>query len=366
MTSQIKSLVVQVVGVGLAIGLLYLALRNVDFDGMWRALEVANYWWLVPIAGVMLTAHFLRAWRWRMFLDALPESESSAGGKRVELKTAFYAVMIGYLLNMVIPRLGEVARAANLSSQSGLRFSSVFGTVVVERLLDFVAFLLILMAVAFVLAGSPAADEILFDPLQHRLKIFSLTDLGVVIAVLAAAVALLMWARTHVRSRKGQKTGLLSRLGPILRSFRLGFITLFTSPHRVGIAVTTVSIWFCYFLMLFIPLHMLHMAESYGLGLMTGLVLLGIGSIGFVLPAPGGIGAYHYFVIETFVQIYNVPYDVAAGFAVLTHTAQVVLLTVVGFACVIAQGSSFGSVLKAARDVESNSSNDPILSDGTE
>ena len=108
------------------------------------------------------------------------------------------------------------------------------------------------------------------------------------------------------------------------------------------------------------------MAGDFDLGVSTGFVLLGTGSIGFALPAPGGIGAYHYFVIETFVQIYSVPYDVAAGFAVLTHTAQTIILTIFGFAALLAQGSSFGSILKAAREVEGKSSEDPILDHRTE
>ncbi len=366
MTSKIRGLLIHVLGIGLAVGLLYLALRNVDFGGMWEALETANYWWLIPIAGITLFAHFLRAWRWRMFLDALPDSESSAGGKRVDLKTAFYAVMIGYLLNMVVPRLGEVARTANLASRSGLRFSSVFGTVVVERLLDFATLLLILLAVAFVLIGSPAAEAMVFEPLQARLADLSLTDILAMAAALFAALAAFMWLRRRLASRADGDGGLLSKLAPMLRSFRLGLTTLFRSRHRLGIAVTTVGIWFSYWLMLYLPLHMLHMTEEFGLGVSAGLVLLGIGSIGFVLPAPGGIGTYHYFVIQTFVQIYGLPYDVAAGFAVLTHTAQILLLTIVGFACLLGQGSSFGSILKAARDVDGNSADDPILNDRTE
>ena len=137
-----------------------------------------------------------------------------------------------------------------------------------------------------------------------------------------------------------------------MNSFRAGFVTLFRSPHRVGIAVTTVGIWFFYWMMLYLPLHMLDMAEPYGLGLGASLVMLGIGSIGFVLPAPGGIGTYHYFIIETLVQLFGVPYDVAAGFAVLTHALQLLLLAVVGFACLLAQGSSLSNLMRSVRAAE--------------
>lgn len=366
MNAKTKNILAQVVGVGIALALLYLALRNVDFSRMWDTLRKANYWWLIPLVLITLVAHFFRAWRWRMFLDALPSSESTRGAHRVDLKTAFYAVMIGYLLNLAVPRLGEVARAANLSSQSGLRFSSVFGTVVIERILDFVALVLILVAVGFVLVGSPAAERILFHPLRDRLDSFTSGEILLVLIIVIAGVALLFWLPRFLKSRHGKDGGILTKLKPILRSFRLGLISLFTSPHRIGITVTTVAIWFCYWLMLFLPLYMLDMIGPYGLNATTGLVLLGIGSIGFVLPAPGGIGSFHYFVIETLVQIFAVPYEIAAGFAVLTHAAQTVLLTIVGFACLLLQGSSFGNMLRAAQRVEEDSTDEPTFKARTE
>jgi hypothetical protein len=89
-------------------------------------------------------------------------------------------------------------------------------------------------------------------------------------------------------------------------------------------------------------------------------VLLGIGSLGFVVPAPGGIGAYHYFVIQTLVQIYSVPYEQAAGFAVLTHAAQLILFSVAGFICLLAQGSSLSSMLQIAKDAREESGEDAV------
>lgn len=366
MTRRVRNVVVQLGGIGLAIVLLYLALRNVDFSGMWHALETAEYWWLIPLFASTVIGHFLRAVRWRMLLDALPDSESSVQRAPIGLGNAFAAVMIGYLLNMVIPRIGEVARTANLSSKTGLRFSSVFGTVVVERLLDFVTLLAILGVVAFVLAGSPAADRVLFDPLASRFESLTPGDALIAVLLLALAGGLLFWLPKMLRKREQKAGGLTARVLPVLRSFRIGLVTLFTSPHRLGITLTTVGIWLSYWLMLYLPLYMLDLIQPYNLNALSGLVLLGIGSVGFVLPAPGGIGAYHYFVIETFVQVYGVPYDVAAGFAVLTHTFQVLLTVVVGFGCLIAQGASFSSVLRAARRVEDDSQSAPIFDSRTD
>jgi hypothetical protein len=155
-----------------------------------------------------------------------------------------------------------------------------------------------------------------------------------------------------IRGRGSAK--FLARLAPIIVSFREGFLTLFRSDKRVGIFVTTVGIWFCYWLMLYLPIFMLHMPLD--LGAETAFVLLGIGSLGFVVPAPGGIGAYHYFVIQTLVLLYAVPYDQAAGFAVLTHAAQLILFSVAGFVCLMLQGSSLSSMLQIAREARDETS----------
>ena len=348
MTPRIKNAIVQSVSIVLAVGLTYLALRNVDFSGMWHALLNANYWWLIPIIAAALLSHVLRAWRWRMFIDALPESERVETAPRVSLGLAFNSVMIGYLINNAVPRLGEFARAANISSQARWRFSSIFGTVVVERVLDMASLILILIVVGVVVGGSPAGEAVFFGPLRARFDSVGAFEIGILVAVLAVFVVVLVWLPSFLK-RNGGSSKLLKRLGPMINSFRVGFLTLFKSKKRVGIFVTTVVMWFCYWLMLYMPFHMLHMAQPWGLGGEAALVLLGIGSLGFVIPAPGGIGAYHYFVIQTLVLLYAVPYDQAASFAVLTHAAQLVLFGVGGFICLLAQGSSLSSMMQIAR-----------------
>ena len=344
----VKNTIAQTVGILLAAGLTYLALRNVDFSGMWQALRDANYWWLFPIISAALFSHFLRAWRWRMFIDALPESQRVDAAPRVTLALAFNSVMIGYMINNAVPRLGEFARAANISSQARWRFSSIFGTVVIERVLDLASLILILVAVGVVVAGSEEAEVVFFGPLRSRFDSVGILEITVLAAILAAFVIGLIWL-PKLLGRNSGSSKLLKRLVPMIDSFRVGFLTLFKSKKRLGIFVTTVTIWFCYWLMLYLPFHMLHMAQPFGLGSEAALVLLGIGSIGFVVPAPGGIGAYHYFVIQTLVLLYAVPYDQAASYAVLTHAAQLVLFGIGGFICLLAQGSSLSSMMQIAR-----------------
>ncbi|MEO1076228.1 MAG: lysylphosphatidylglycerol synthase transmembrane domain-containing protein, partial [Bacteroidota bacterium] len=136
-------------------GLLFVALRGVDFSAVGEALRTADYGWLVPLLAVSLLSHYARAWRWRLLLNVLPDEPDTSSDStltdlakpRASTLQAFYATMIGYMVNQAAPRLGEPARAANLAAVTRHRFSSVFGTVVVERLVDVVVLLAALASV---------------------------------------------------------------------------------------------------------------------------------------------------------------------------------------------------------------------------
>ena len=104
----------------------------------WRS---ADKWWLMAMAVIAIISHLLRAERWRMLLEP--------SGYKPTLKSSFLSLMIGYLVNLVIPRGGEVSRCYNLYKLDKTPVEISFGTVVVERIVDLVC-LLLLIAAAFI------------------------------------------------------------------------------------------------------------------------------------------------------------------------------------------------------------------------
>ncbi|WP_263831519.1 lysylphosphatidylglycerol synthase transmembrane domain-containing protein, partial [Salinibacter sp.] len=122
----------------LAGGLLALAVYGVDMSNIWTAFRKADYRWLLPLVVLVLGSNLFRAWRWQILVEALPDPEDRAGhtARARMLEASFSSVMIGYMVNYVAPRMGEVARTANLSARTPYRFSSIFGTVVSERIFD--------------------------------------------------------------------------------------------------------------------------------------------------------------------------------------------------------------------------------------
>ena len=322
-------------------GLLMLALRGVDFTAVGAALRQANYAWLVPLVVLTFIAHGLRAWRWQLLLETLgPDPQAPSVYPVVSYRVAFFSLMIGYMVNYAAPRLGEVARAANVAAQTPLHFAGVLGTVVVERVLDVLSLAVALATVFFLFQGRLTAISVLF--LDHaRLALDGLLSLSiwvvVVVVVFVIAAALLIW-RVLIRSGGGF-------VRSALRSFGDGIASLLRLQRRWAVLFSTVGIWLAYGLMAYVPLQLLGMTDRYELGVIDAWALMNVGAIGMSLPSPGGTGSFHYVTVQAFVLLFGVPESPAATYALLTHAAQLVLFLFGGFACLVLQGTS----LKALR-----------------
>lgn len=354
MSRRLKSTLVQAASFVLGGVLLWLALRNVDFGALGGALRTANYWYLLPLAALLLGAHLLRAWRWQMLLEALPDAEQRT--QRVPLKTAFYSVMIGYMVNYAAPRLGEVARTANLATQTRLPFSGVLGTVVVERLLDVLVLAMGLLVALVMLADRTVALAPIFSPAADLVADPPVAWWIIIVAGLVVAVGGALLFRAVLR-RSARTEGLGGRVAATLRSFRDGLASVLRAPRRLGIVGTTLAIWAAYLVMTYLPLPMLGITD-FGMG--DAWVLLMVGSVGMSVPSPGGIGSYHYVTIRTMEGLFGVATAPATAYAVLSHAAQLVLYTVVGFACVLLQGASFRDLREQTARAPDDAAAEPL------
>lgn len=350
MTSRARSLLAQIGSFALAGVLLYLALRGVELGAVVRALTDADYTWLLPLIVVVLGSHLLRAWRWQVLIEALPEvapkeslqaGASEGGQARVPtLKTSFYSVMIGYMVNYAAPRLGEIARTANLAAQTKLSFSSVFGTVVVERILDVIVLAASIASVFVLLIDRSATLNRLFiAPIAEQLGRIPALAVGAAIVLLTLAVAYIF--RQVLRNQESASYRFWDqRAKPALTAFKDGLATLLR-VRRWGVLVgTTITIWFLYLLAAYLPFIILGSAEAFDISLLDTWSIMVLGAIGVTIPSPGGTGSYHYITVQTLVFLFGVTHEAAATYAVLTHAAQLVLYVLTGAVCLVLQGSS--------------------------
>lgn len=339
MNAQRRALIVRIGSFVLAFLLLWLSLDQVDFSALMKVFAGAQYDWLLPVLVALLASHAVRAWRWTLLLEGLPKSSNI---RKATFGEAFGAVMVGYMVNYVAPRVGEVTRPALLSKRTGMPFSSVFGTVVLERIVDVVVLALGLLFLPLALGPQlrPFLDLVAFpDP------IFLLPALVAVVVTagvlwlfrpLMARILRPLWSRAPVQ-----------RVLPLAQQFLAGLSAIRSSPHGMQIVASTLAIWALYVVAAWIPFHFLGLSwtptwtEAYAIML--------LGALGFLVPTPGGVGAYHYVMVLVLTRLYPLGPDEAAAYAVFSHGAQMVLYTIVGAMCLFALGFSFRSVPSNAK-----------------
>jgi uncharacterized protein (TIRG00374 family) len=337
--SRIQTVLTQVGSFALAIILLYLALRNVDLGDLWFRIKSAAFGWLIPLTVVVFLSHLIRAWRWRILLQALPGQTN----RPIKLLKLFGALMAGYMVNYAAPRLGELVRTSIATRICRQRFASVLGTVVAERMLDVVSLALALITVLLILRQRLG---VLFSTFELPSILTGQSGFLVVGAVVALVLAA---AFAYRRSTKDSGNG---RYRNLIASFADGLRTLIRSGRAWSIAGSTVVMWVCYLMMAYIPLRMLGLTTAFDLGVIDAWSLMNIGALGVVVPSPGGTGTYHYITQLALTELWSVPADAAAAYAILTHAIQMILYVAAGFISLVVLGIGIGTVLSTEDSID--------------
>lgn len=341
MTDRLRRRLLQLGSFILAAGLLALALYGVDLGKMITAFRQADWGWLLPLVALVLGSNLFRAWRWQILIEALPNPDASTSETSNILEASFSSIMIGYMVNYVAPRMGEVARTANMAARSRYRFSSLFGTVISERIFDTAVLgVALLSGIGLLLDRMQILHEQFLGPAWTTLASLPvgwiLSGSALLLLLIAGSVLLLRSGLSHDDSTVGRFWR--QTVKPALLSFKGGMMTLIRSPRRGAILVSTVGMWAGYLMMAYIPFRMLDLAAPYGIGLTDAWALMAIGALGLLVPTPGGAGSYHYITTEALVHLYGVPEASALTYAVLTHAAQFVFYILTGGIALLYEG----------------------------
>ncbi|NPA46670.1 MAG: flippase-like domain-containing protein [Chlorobi bacterium] len=271
-----------------------------------QAILGARYEFILLSILMGLLSHVLRALRWEQLLRTFTD-------KKLNKWNLIFAVGISYLMNLGIPRSGEISRAVTVQKYEGLPFNKVLGTIITERIIDLV------MLGLFVLLGLYLShDEIarLLAPLIPRHPYI----LAGMIPVLAAAA----WFGMHMLRRSGNRH--LARLYAFLNEIRTGMLSLAKIRRPWLFWLETVAIWSLYLLMLYVV--MLAFPGTRHLGWDAVIMAFLAGSISIVI-SNGGIGTYPVFVTET-LMLYGVSKETGFAFSTVMWTAQTLMLIVAG------------------------------------
>ncbi len=317
MTTSSKAILKFGLGFLVAIVFLALAFRNTNLDEVLESLRGVNYWWLLLMFLCLILSHAMRSLRWRYLLEPIKMN--------IGLRNLFSGVMIGYMMNNVLPRAGEIARPYAIGKLESIPKSSALGTIVVERLMDMMCFLVLILLIPLVYDG-PLLNT--FPWIEQAGLITAIVSIGLFVAMM-----FLMFRRDWTSALVGGLAKVLpgrfaTKVEILAHSFLDGFLFLKRPGNFAIILILTVVVWGLYLLMTFVSFFAFGFQTQLGLG--SALVVLAISSIGVAIPTPGATGTYHFFTSETLVRLFLIDADAALSFATATHAVGFIGVTIIG------------------------------------
>jgi uncharacterized protein (TIRG00374 family) len=303
----------------LAAFFLYLAFRGVDFSALLLSLKSANYWWIVLLVPIVLLGHWIRALRWKYLMAPIK--------KDCSLSNLFGAVMIGYAVNNVLPRVGELVRPYVLGQKEKVSKSATLATVVVERILDLLSFYFI---TCVALAVYPHALDPFFSNAESVRPFFYIGAF----AGLCFFLLLFFKADTFFRycmlMKKITPKKYSAKIDHILDSFARGLGVIKMKDKFAVIILLSIAIQGIYALGMYEPFFAFSSLVKPELDFGASVVLLIVSSIAWILPAPGAMGTYHSFLTIAMVKLYGVDTATALSYSIVTHELGYIIFMVFG------------------------------------
>ncbi len=319
MKSLLKNTLSALFSIGLAALFLYLAFRGKNINDIWHSLIDVHWSWFVILFAGSVLSHLIRAWRWKYLLYPIK--------KNISLRNTFSVTMIGYLINNVVPRLGEFVRPYAMGKLEGVSKSATMGTIVLERILDIVTFALIVLTVLSIYAEPFTA----WFPSMAQFEWLFFAG-----AIIMMIVFVMIFLKADVLFQFLKKLSFLfpqkirSQMDRIFDSFLTGFQASKHTGNFLMIAVTSLMIWTSYIVLLYIPFFIYNFPQQNGLNFGSAGVLQVASGFAFALPTPSGIGSYHSFMSFTLTHLFNVDPMQALSYAVYTHAVGFLTTTILG------------------------------------
>jgi len=309
---------------GLGIFLVWWSIQKMG-DKNWEecktALQTARYILFIPVFFILIASHVSRAIRWRILMKPL--------GYNPGLINTFFAVMVGYLANLAVPRLGEVLKCTILGKYEKVPADKLVGTILVERAVDVVSLLIV-----FIIAIGTQASIIG----EYAKKTISANFLSgnkeamIVKLLIVVAVVIILYFFLKFIFKKYSDIIFVKKINILFRGVGAGLSSVKNLQNKTAFILHTIFIWCCYAGGTYLGFFVIQ--ETSGLPVAAAFPVLAFASIGMII-TPGGIGTYQWFIMEVMV-LYGI--DKGHGYAngLLQWIAQFVIILLVGFLSLIA------------------------------
>lgn len=317
MNKKISNILKYTLSAAVAGVLLYFSFREVKWEDFMNGIRECRWEFIILSMAAGVAAFWFRGARWRqLILPIDPQTRKI---------TTFNAVNIGYIANFVFPRIGEFVRCGVVTRRSKdgkATYDKVLGTVVLERgwdLLTMIMLLIILLAARWNRFGEFFVRE-MWEPLSSRIN-FSLWWIVVILIITISALIITTW---HLKN----KNSLTNKIFNFFHGLLQGFGSCLKMEHKWRFFGTTIIIWSLYWLMAAATMWSIPALDD--LTIIDALFLSLAGSLGWLIPVPGGFGAFHFVVSLALQAIYGIPFELGIIFATLSHESQAITMVLFG------------------------------------
>ncbi|NPA67079.1 MAG: flippase-like domain-containing protein [Chlorobi bacterium] len=321
MKKRLKNIIKIILFFSVGAGIFWFVYGKQDTDELKNALINADYFWIAVSLILGILSHISRAVRWNLLIYPL--------GYKPKTVNSFFSVMIMYLSNMAIPRSGEIVRCGVMSKAENIPVSKLLGTVVTERIIDFIM-LFIFLAIVLFTQMNTVIDIINKNPgIKNNINRL-LSSVPVMLILGVIIIILIFLSYKYKESVKEKK--IYKKIKNILKGFADGIKSIMKMERRFEFILHSVFIWVMYFLMIYVVFKSFSFTEH--LSLSAGLTVFVMSAFGMVAPSPGGMGTWHFMAIRT-LMIYGVSETDAAAFAFASHESMTLMMITAGVLSII-------------------------------
>ena len=299
-----------ILGVLISVIGLYYAFRQINFWELWISIKNVNFILVILAIVILLLSNVIRAWRWQILVKPI---------KDVSFEPAFSSIMIGYFGNSVLPfRMGEFLRAYVVADKTSLTASTAFGTIVIERILDFIGLSIVILLIMTVYPLTSVGGSII---------------IGVIVLSLTAFIFFFLFggfkSSLLVKIEKSSllRIGLLHKILLFIKNFLDGATTI-RATNKLGIILLyTLIIWIMYYCSTYLATIATGIElEWFGFGVLLISTTLAIS----IPAAPGYVGTYHAAAVYILTNLFDVGRSNAQAAAIILHAVGTIPIVIIG------------------------------------
>lgn len=323
MNKRLISILQFVVFFGLGVFLVWWSIHKMDKKD-WAdcklALQSARYFLFIPVFFILTTSHFSRALRWRILMEPM--------GYKPGILNTFCAVMVGYLANLALPRLGEILKCTILGKYEKVPPDKLIGTILIERAIDLVSlgiiFIIALISQAHVI-GTYARETLTRQLLAGSTKTFVLKGLAVIV------ITVVVFALFNQLFKRFAHTSFIKKIKNIIIGIGIGLSTIKNLQNKWQFIFHSIVIWSCYVGGTYLGFYAIE--GTSGLPFVAAFPVLAFASLGMIL-TPGGIGFYPLFIMQV-MALYKIEEGIGFANGTLQWLAQFIIILLMGFLCLL-------------------------------